>query len=65
MPGCFSDTASKVGAKPRQGAHQGAQKSMITLAFSLMVCWKLSALSSSVAMSGSLVEVDECYRFGA
>ena len=30
MSGCFSDAASKVGAKARQGPHQAAQKSIAT-----------------------------------
>jgi len=35
IPGLFSAAVSKVGAKLRHGPHQGAQKSMMTLALSV------------------------------
>jgi hypothetical protein len=37
MLGFFSAAASKVGAKLRQGAHHGAQKSTITVALLVIV----------------------------
>src|SRR6185503_10389742 len=47
--GCSSEAFSYTGAKPLHGPHQGAQKSMITIAFSLTVCSKLSLVRSTVA----------------
>src|SRR6185436_6871647 len=46
--GWASEAFSYTGAKPRQGPHQGAQKSTITIAFPLTVCSKLSWVRSTV-----------------
>jgi hypothetical protein len=55
MSGYFSEAASKVGAKERQGAHHEAQKSTITMSFPEMVSLKLSAVRVMVAMQRSVV----------
>src|SRR6267143_5782425 len=51
--GCASDDFSYMGAKPRQGPHQGAQKSITTIGLSLMVFSKSSFVRSTTATAES------------
>src|SRR2546421_7190229 len=48
--GYASEARSYTGAKPLQGPHHGAQKSTITIGFSLTVFSKFSLVRSSVAI---------------
>src|SRR3981189_2720710 len=58
--GCASDDFSYMGAKPRQGPHQGAQKSITTIGLSLMVFSKSSLVRSTVATAESFRGEGEC-----
>src|SRR6266851_8467912 len=49
--GCASDARSYTGAKPLQGPHHGAQKSTITVGFSLTVFSKFSLVRSIVGIA--------------
>src|SRR3989442_9414524 len=49
--GYASEARSYTGAKPLQGPHHGAQKSTITIGFSLTVFSKFSLVRSSVAIA--------------
>src|SRR6266436_5161351 len=50
-PGYASDACSYTGAKPLHGPHHGAQKSTITIGFSLTVFSKFSLVRSIVAIA--------------
>src|SRR5450756_2730864 len=50
MSACFADDVSKMGPNMRHGPHHEAQKSTSTMPLPSMVCSKVSADSSTVAM---------------
>jgi len=50
MSGCSSETSSKVGPNCMQGPHQEAQKSTITVSFSVTIDSKLSLVNATVAI---------------
>src|SRR5712672_3187666 len=58
--GCAAEDFSYMGAKPRQGPHQGAQKSITTIGLSLMVFSKSSLVRSTVATAKSFRGEGEC-----
>ena len=63
--GCASEAFSNTGAKPRQGPHQGAQKSTMTIGLPLTVCSKLSLVSSTVAIAASFRAESESVYWAA
>src|SRR5436190_7568925 len=62
--GCACDAFSKTGANPRQGPHQGAQKSTITMGLPLTTDSKLSLVSSTVDMQFSFPKTLKCTLAG-
>src|SRR3989442_1137867 len=58
--GYASDAFSYTGAKPLQGPHHGAQKSTITIGFSLTVFSKFSLVRSNVAIAALSEKSVQC-----